>query len=95
MKLIKLSKLAMRKADGKKKASCELKGFRKVRRRADACGGKSLAFRKLRSSFTFLCEYSSKMFCLFTAKVVERELSCADMPQIKAMAMKMKLAMAK
>jgi hypothetical protein len=93
MKLMKLSKLAIRKADGKKKASCELKGFRKVRLRADACGA-SVA-RKDRSSFIFLCEYSSKMFCLFAAKVVERELSCADMPQIKAMAMKMKLAMAK
>ena len=93
MKLMKLNKLAIRKADGKKKASCELKGFRNVLLRADPCGVASV--RKLRSSFIFLFEYSSKMFCLFTAKVVEREVSYADMPQIKAMAMRMKLAMAK
>ena len=51
MKLRKDKKLAMRKAEGKKKASCELKGFRKVSFKAER--DPPAALEPFKSSFIF------------------------------------------
>ena len=88
MKLRKDRRLARRKAEGKKKASSELKPPKHPRRRAEP-GDPWDAAPSCKSCATFLRLYSSKMAERFSAKVVEHLLRVV-IAQTKAMKTKIR-----
>ena len=83
MKLKKDSKLATRKAEGKKKASSALKAVKKVRLKVDVFGAAGAL--NPRSWTSFLRLYSSKTDSRRAAKVLVHEANWAVRPQVNAM----------